>query len=145
MTTDRIEKRIEMKAPVERVWRALTDYKELGAWFGLKFTEAFAPGKSLTGWNEHMNREQTIVIQKIEQPHRFSLKWHPYGVDPKMHADAATLIEFTLEKIPTGTRLHVAESGFDKVPAQLRAEAFRMHTGGWAAQLENIKKYVEQA
>ncbi len=143
MTTDRIEKSIEMKAPVERVWRALTNHEELGAWFGLKFNEAFEPGKTMTGWNVHMNREQTIVIHKIEPESRFSLKWHPYGVDAKTHADAATLIEFTLEKIPNGTRLHVTESGFDKVPAHLRAEAFRMHTGGWEAQLKNIKNYVE--
>lgn len=143
MTTDRIEKSIEMKAPVDRVWRALTDHKELGEWFGLEFKEAFAPGKTMMGWNRHMNREQTIVIQKIEQPRHFSLKWHPYGVDSKKYPDAATLIEFTLEKIASGTRLNVVESGFDKVPADLRAEAFRMHTGGWAAQLENIKKYVE--
>lgn len=141
MTTDRIEKSIEMKATVERVWRALTDHKEMGEWFGLEFKEAFAPGKTMTGWNRHINREQTIVIQQIEPQSRFSLKWHPYGTDSK--TDPATLIEFTLEKIPAGTRLHVVESGFDQVPAHLRAEAFRMHTGGWEAQLKNIKNYVE--
>jgi len=145
MTTDRIEKSIEMNAPIERVWRALTDHKEFGEWFGLKFPEAFAAGKTLSAWNDYIKRDQIVVIQKIEKPHRFSLTWHPYGVQPEIHGTAAhTLIEFTLETTATGTRLRVVESGFNNIPEHLRPEALRMHTGGWEGQLENIAKYVQQ-
>jgi hypothetical protein len=56
-----------------------------------------------------------------------------------------TLVVFTLEKQGDGTRLELVESGFDKVPAARRAEAFRMNDGGWSQQMVNIDKYVRQA
>jgi hypothetical protein len=43
-----------------------------------------------------------------------------------------------------GTRLTVVESGFDRIPAARRAEAFRMNEGGWAEQLLNIERHVSQ-
>ena len=46
---DRIEKRIELKAPVARVWRALTDYREFGEWFRVKIEAPFVPGEASHG------------------------------------------------------------------------------------------------
>jgi len=144
-----IEKRIELKAPLSRVWRALTDYREFGEWFRVNLDGPFAPGKTARGYitypgYEHLKFE--AVVQKMEPEKLFSLTWHPYAVDPQTDysTEAPTLVEFKLEKTATGTLLTVTESGFDKIPANRRAEAFRMNEGGWATQLENIKKYLDE-
>ena len=146
---DRIEKRVELKAPVSRVWRALTDYREFGTWFGVKLEGPFVPGQAAggqityPGW-EHVRMQ--LVVQKMEPEKRFSFTWHPYAVDPKADysQETPTLVEFTLEKTAAGTLLIVMESGFERIPAARRAEAFRMNDGGWATQMNSIAKHVAQ-
>jgi len=145
--TDRIEKTIEINAPIERVWRALTDPREFGAWFRVNIETPFLPGQPAHGMitcpgYDHVRWE--VVIQKIEPQHLFSFTWHPYAIDPShdYSGEPSTLVEFRLEAIATGTRLSVTESGFDKIPAHRRAEAFRMNDNGWSQQLENIKIHV---
>jgi uncharacterized protein YndB with AHSA1/START domain len=147
--SDRIEKVIDLKAPVARVWRALTDHEEFGTWFRVRLDAPFVPGKVACGQitypgYEHLRWE--AVVQTMEPERLFSFTWHPYAVDPKTDysGEPPTLVEFTLEKIPTGTRLRVVESGFDKLPANRRDEAFRMNEGGWSAQTGNIARHVEQ-
>ena len=147
--SDRIEKTVEMKAPVSRVWRALTDFREFGTWFRVQLGGPFKPGQVSRGQMtypgyEHLKWE--AVVQKMEPERLFSFTWHPYAIDPKTDytGEPQTLVEFTLEKTATGTRLRVVESGFDKVPASRRAEAFRMNDGGWAQQMQNIAQHVEQ-
>ena len=147
--TDRIEKVIELKAPVSRVWRALTDHEEFGAWFRARLEGPFVPGQVARGHitypgYEHLRWE--AVVQKMEPERLFSFTWHPYAVDPQTDysGEPPTLVEFTLEKIPTGTRLRVVESGFDKLPPHRRDEAFRMNERGWNVQAENIARHVEQ-
>ena len=147
---DRIEKRIELRAPVSRVWNALTDYQQFGQWFRAKLDGPFVVGQASRGrmtypGYEHLRWE--AVVQKMEPERLFSFTWHPYAVDPKMDysKETPTLVEFRLEKTSGGTMLIVTESGFDKIPADRRAEAFRMNEGGWAEQVKNIEKYVAQA
>lgn len=144
---DRIEKRIELKAPVSRVWRALTDHREFGEWFRVKLEGPFVPGQVSRGritypGYEHLKME--VAAQKMEPERLFSFTWHPYAVDPKADysKETPTLVEFKLEKTAAGTQLTVTESGFDKVPAERRDEAFRMNDEGWAEQMKNIEKYV---
>lgn len=146
---NRIEKKIELKAPVARVWRALTDYREFGEWFRVKLEGPFEAGKTTRGQitypgYEHLVME--VVVQKMEPERLFSYTWHPYAVDPKMDysKETPTLVEFKLEKTATGTLLVVTESGFEKIPANRRAEAFRMNDGGWAQQMKNIEAHVAQ-
>lgn len=148
--SDRIEKSIELKAPVSRVWRALTDHDEFGTWFRVKLEGPFKPGTPSRGQITHPGYEHVrweAVVQKMEPETLFSFTWHPYAIDPKKDysGEAPTLVEFTLTKTTTGTLLKVVESGFDKIPAERRAEAFRMDEGGWEAQMRNIKKHVENA
>jgi uncharacterized protein YndB with AHSA1/START domain len=147
---DRIEKTIDIKAPVSRVWKALTDHREFGTWFRVKIDGPFVPGKASHGQitspgYEHLKWE--AVVQKMEPERLFSFTWHPYPADPKVDysAEPPTLVEFTLEKTATGTLLRVVESGFDKIPSHRRAEAFRMNDGGWSAQMRNIAQHVEKA
>jgi uncharacterized protein YndB with AHSA1/START domain len=148
MSDNRIEKTIELKAPVERVWRALTDHVEFGEWFQAKIEQPFERGKvarghvTYPGW-EHIKWEATV--QRMEAPRLFSFTWHPYPVDPAVDysQETPTLVEFRLEPIASGTRLTIVESGFDALPPHRRADAFRMNDGGWTTQVKNIQSHVD--
>jgi uncharacterized protein YndB with AHSA1/START domain len=145
--TDRIEKSIALKAPVSRVWRALTDHREFGEWFRVKLDGPFEAGQIARGQITHPGYEHVrweAVVQAMEPERLFSFTWHPYPVDPKVDysEETPTLVEFRLEATATGTMLTVTESGFDKLPAHRRAEAFRMNDGGWTAQMKNIEAHV---
>jgi uncharacterized protein YndB with AHSA1/START domain len=146
---NRIEKRIELMAPVSRVWRALTDYREFGEWFRVKLDGPFVPGEISRGHitypgYEHLPWE--VVVQKMEPEKHFSFTWHPYAVDTKIDysKETPTLVEFRLEKSANGTLLVLTESGFDKIPSERRREAFRRNDGGWTEQMKNIEKHVAQ-
>jgi uncharacterized protein YndB with AHSA1/START domain len=147
---DRIEKRIEIAAPVSRVWQALTDSRQFGEWFLVKMDGLFVAGKSVAGQITHPGYEHLrmqIVVEAIEPQTLFSFTWHPYAVDPKVDysQEESTLIEFRLQPTPGGTLLTVTESGFDKVPAERRAEALLRNDSGWAQQMKNIQAYVTKA
>ena len=147
---DRIEKRIELKAPVARVWRALTDHREFGEWFRVKLEGPFVPGQVSRGQITHPGYEHVkweAVVQEMKPERLFSFTWHPYAIDPKIDysSEPSTLVEFRLEKSPSGTLLVMTESGFEKIPKDRRIDAFRMNDNGWAQQLKNIEKHVTQA
>jgi uncharacterized protein YndB with AHSA1/START domain len=148
--TDRIEKTVLLRAPVARVWRALADAEEFGTWFRVKFDEPFVEGKTVRGritypGYEHVRME--ILIERMEQERLLAFRWHPYAVDPDVDysAEPMTLVEFRLAAEAGGTRLTIAESGFDRIPASRRDEAFRMNEGGWAEQIGNIERHVAPA
>ena len=149
--SDRIEKRIELRAPLSRVWRALTDYREFGEWFRVKLDGPFVPGKVSRGQItypgfEHVKWE--AVVEKMEPERLFSFTWpHPKSLEkaddpPDYSKEPSTLVEFRLEKTAKGTLLTVTESGFDKLPLDRRLEAFRRNEGGWAEQAKNIEAYL---
>jgi uncharacterized protein YndB with AHSA1/START domain len=147
MNTDRIEKKISLVATPSRVWRALTNAEEFGTWFRVKLKGDFAVGKPIHGHitypgYEHLSFE--AHVERMDAEKLFSFRWHPYAVDPKADysSEPTTLVEFSLEKTAEGTLLTVVESGFDRIPAGRRAEAFRMNDKGWAEQVNNIKAHV---
>lgn len=145
---DRIEKSIELKAPVERVWRALTDHDEFGQWFRVKLEAPFAPGEVSRGRITHPGFEHVMWEARVvamDRPRLFSFTWHPYAIDPAIDysGETPTLVEFRLAPTAAGTRLDITESGFDTVPEDRRAEAMRMNDGGWEAQTQNIRAHVE--
>jgi uncharacterized protein YndB with AHSA1/START domain len=147
--TYRIEKTIELKAPISRVWRALTDHHEFGTWFRVRLDGPFVAGQVSRGritypGYEHLRWE--AVVQKMEPERLLSFTWHPCAIDPDedYSNEPPTLVEFTLQTIPTGTLLRVVESGFDELPSRRRAEAFRMNDSGWSQQVKNIADHVER-
>ena len=149
MSTDRIEKTVVLKAPRSRVWRAIADATEFGRWFGVNLEAPFAPGAQVTGRITSRGYEHvvmSITIERIEPERLFSFRWHPYAIEPGVDysAEPTTLVEFRLEEAAAGaqTELTVIESGFDRIPAARRAEAFRMNEKGWASQLKNIERHV---
>ena len=144
-----IEKRIELNAPVSRVWRALTDYREFGEWFGVKLDGPFVSGQISTGnitypGYEHLKWE--AAVQKMEPERLFSFTWHPYAVDPNVDYsnEPSTLVEFRLEPNDNRTVVYLTESGFCALPKDRRFEAFRMNEDGWTEQMTNIENHLKQ-
>src|SRR5262245_24805850 len=144
---NRIEKQIVLKAPVSRVWRALTDHREFGEWFRVKLEGPFVPGEISRGRITHPGYEHIVweaTVKEMKPESLFSYTWHPYAVDPKTDysKEPPTLVEFRLTPVEGGTLLVIAESGFDDIPAHRRMEALRMNTGGWEEQTRNIASHV---
>jgi len=170
-SSDRIEKRVTLHAPVSRVWRAIADAQEFGRWFGFTLEGPFEPGKRMKGSFQGALDEGALIeqqkrlglrpskvklpaadavfctIERVEPESYFSFRWIPYAVDADADPEhePTTLVEFRLEAAAEGTLLTIVESGFDKVPADRRERAFRMNEAGWTAQGENLTKYVQSA
>lgn len=157
-STDRIERQILLRAPLERVWRALTDPEAFGAWFGMAFDGPFIVGEPVTGrivptrvdpdvarlQEPHTGTPFKIFIERIEPMRVFAYRWHPYAVEAgaDYSQEPTTLVSFELEAVGNDTLLRLTESGFDQLPPARRADALRANDGGWALQMGNIEKYV---
>ncbi len=146
--SDRIEKFVEIAAPIDRVWRALTDHAEFGTWFRVAIDRPFIPGRPATGHMTYPGYEHlafNIEIVAIEPMRYFAYRWHPYAIDPDTDysSEPMTLVEFTVESVGGMTRVTVVESGFEALPAARRDESIRSNTGGWDEQMRNIKAHVE--
>ena len=157
-STDRIEKSVVLRAPRERVWRAISDSKQFGSWFGVEFDEPFVAGKSIVGKmvttsvDAEVAKRQAaykghrfeFVVDRVEPMRLFSFRWHPFAMDSSVDYsnETPTLVAFVLEEVQDGTRLTVTESGFDQIPIERRAKAFAANEGGWAAQMKLVEKYL---
>src|SRR5262245_27073993 len=147
-TTNAIEKQIFLRAPRARVWRALTDAREFGTWFGVSLDDPIEKGKWVSGRITHPGYEHVrlqMLVERLDPESVFAYRWHPYAIDPGVDysKEPTTLVEFRLEDAVGGTTLTLVESGFDRVPLARRAEAFRMNEQGWPQQMENIRRHVE--
>jgi uncharacterized protein YndB with AHSA1/START domain len=145
---DTIERTIDLNAPIERVWRAVSDHREFSTWFRVALDQPFAPGAKSTGHMtypgyENMPWQATIVA--IEPPRRFAFRWVPNATDTSIdYSDwPTTLVEFVLAPNGDGTRLTVTESGFDALGPDVRDSALRSNEGGWTEQMENVRRHVE--
>lgn len=147
MTTDRIEKKIVLRASPARVWRAVSDAREFGAWFGVALEGDLAEGAHVRGRITTPGYEHVVLdlwIERLEPEHRLAYRWHPHDVDPaaSLADEPTTLVELTLRAVPDGTELTVVESGFDRLPAARRDLAFRENSQGWVEQLQNVARHV---
>ena len=156
--SDRIEKKVLLKAPRARVWRALTDAQEFGRWFGVKFDDQFVPGAPIHGvivpttvdadvakaQEPYTGMPFDVTVEAMEPERRFAFRWHPGAIDPNIDysKEPTTLVEFLLEEVADGVMLTVVESGFDRSPLSRRATAFTMNEGGWTMMVGIIQKYV---
>ena len=160
MSTDRIGKKILLRAPRKRIWHALSDSTEFGTWFGMKFDGPFVPGAVVRGvivgtkvnaevanaQKEYEGMSGEITIERIEPERLFSFRWHPFAVERGVDysAEPTTLIVFTLEETPDGVLLTVTESGFDQIPLERRSKAFTANEQGWTMVLKLIEEYLAQ-
>src|SRR6202011_5999200 len=158
MSTDRIEKQVVLRAPGDRGWRAISASQEFGRWFGARIDGPFVAGTSVTATitgttvdeevaelqRPHAGAKATWQIVAVEPPQRFAYRWHPFAVDADVDYDAepTTLVEFTLSPTPDEVLLTIVESGFDAIPAARRSAAFEGNSGGWAKQVELVRKYL---
>lgn len=158
MSTDRIEKEVVLRAPLERVWRAISDAEEFGRWFGVRFDGPFVPGAPVTGvitpttvddevaraQERYAGKADTWQIVAVEPKRRLAFRWHPYAVESgtDYSQEPTTLVEFTLDETAEGVLLRIVESGFDSIPVEHRASAFEANSEGWAAQTELVRKYL---
>jgi uncharacterized protein YndB with AHSA1/START domain len=158
MNTDRIEKKILLRAPLKRVWRALSDSTEFGAWFGVKFDSSFTPGAHMRGAivgttvDPDVAKAQKqfegvpfeIMIEQIEPERLLSFRWHPHAIEPGVDysAEPTTLVTFALEPVPDGVMLTVTESGFDRIPLERRAKAFTANEQGWGTVVQLLARYI---
>ncbi len=159
-TTDRIEKRILLRAPQDRVWRALAGASEFGDWFGMELHGEFRPGAEIRGrikptlvdedvakMQESLNgMALSFFVEEIVPMSKFSYRWHPFAIDPSVDysREPMTLVTFTLEAVEGGTMLTVVESGFDAIPIERRANAFEANGEGWSMQMQVLEKYLVQ-
>jgi len=160
-TTDRIQKKVVLRAPRERVWKAISDAKQFGAWFGVEFDGPFVAGAAMKGrmtptkvdpavakmQEAYKGMEFDCTIDRIEPMRLFSFRWHPFAIDPKVDYsnEPTTLVTFELEEVPGGTQLTITETGFDKVPLERRAKAFEANAGGWTHQIDLLTRYLAGA
>jgi 2-polyprenyl-6-methoxyphenol hydroxylase-like FAD-dependent oxidoreductase/uncharacterized protein YndB with AHSA1/START domain len=155
---DRIEKTILLRAPLARLWRAISDPKEFGAWFGVELDGDFAPGARVparivpTQVDPAVAKAQEpyrgfsfeIAIERVEPMRLLSFRWHPYAIERGVDysSEPTTLVTFELEEAADGTRLAITESGFERIPLARRAKAFAANEGGWQAQTRLVEKYL---
>ncbi len=158
MSSDRIEKQVVLKAPLDRVWQAISDADEFGRWFGVRFDGPFVAGTSVIGTitpttvdedvakaqQPHAGKADAWQIVAVEPQRRLAFRWHPFGVeDDRDDSDEpTTLVEFTLEETSDGVLLRIVESGFEAIPAERRSSAFESNKQGWSAQAELVRKYL---
>jgi uncharacterized protein YndB with AHSA1/START domain len=158
MSNDQIEKKVVLRAPLDRVWRAISDADEFGQWFGVRFDGPFVAGASVTGvitpttvdedvaqaQEPHAGKSDTWQIVAVEPPRRLAFRWHPYAIETgtDYSREPTTLVEFTLSETDDGVLLRIVESGFDQIPVDRRASAFAANSEGWAKQTELVRKYL---
>jgi uncharacterized protein YndB with AHSA1/START domain len=161
MNSDRIEKRVVLRAPLDRVWRAISDAEQFGRWFGVRFDGPFVEGAAVGAaiaptvvddevakrQEAHAGMRSMWQIVAIEPKRRFAYRWHPFAIDPDVDYDSepTTLVEFTLSDTPDGVLLTIVESGFDAIPASRRGALFEAKSEGWAIQTDMVRRYLEDA
>ncbi|MFJ2367409.1 SRPBCC family protein [Pseudomonas sp. NPDC087697] len=147
-SSDRIERKILLKAPRSTVWRALANAELFGKWFGVALDgKRFVAGERTQGQITYPGYEHLVwdvQVARVEPERVFAFRWHPYAVEPDMDysSEPTTLVLFELEDMDGGTLLKVVESGFDNIPAERRLKAFRMNSRGWDDQMTNIETYL---
>ncbi|MCH9688153.1 MAG: SRPBCC family protein [Deltaproteobacteria bacterium] len=144
---DRIEKVVELAAPVPRVWRALTDYKEFGTWFRVRLDNPFEVGTTTTGTMTspgHESMPWVSVTEELEHQRLFAFSWPPSAIDPDTvySEEAKVRVEFRLEPTANGTRLTITEAGFQQFPEAKRLEVLRSNEQGWEIQARNVAAHV---
>ncbi|MEK1911121.1 MAG: SRPBCC family protein [Pseudomonas chlororaphis] len=147
-SSDRIERKILLKATRSRVWAALANAEAFGSWFGVALAgQHFVVGQRTRGQITYPGYEHLVwdvLVERLEPEHLFAFSWHPYAVEPGVDysAEPSTLVQFELEDLDGGTLLRVVESGFDGIPPERRLKAFRMNSRGWDEQMNNIETYL---
>lgn len=156
--SQRIVKTVVLKAPREKVWAAISDSKQFGAWFGAQFDGPFVVGQPTYGriqptqvdaevaklQEPHAGMPMVFLVETLEAPTKLAFRWHPDPVAPgtDLTGKPTTLVELELSDAAGGTQLRITESGFEAIPLEKRAQVFEGNEGGWEHQSRLIAKYL---
>lgn len=134
-----IQRSVTTTAPRERVWKSITNPKNLSKWFSpLAITfETLVVGEKIAFTHEGKSTYGSIAA--IVPPERFAFYWGAHPDDD----DIKNLVTFQLEEIVDGTRITVLEKGFEALPAEVRQAQFDDNTKGWGIVLDGIVADVE--
>lgn len=149
--SDRIERKILLKAPRSQVWRVLANAETFGQWFGVNLAgKRFVAGERTQGQITYPGYEHLVwdvAVERVEPERVFSFRWHPYAVEPQTDysQESETRVQFELEDMNGGTLLRVVESGFNNIPEARRLKAFRMDSRGWDEQMANIEEFLSRS
>ncbi|MEV7622027.1 SRPBCC domain-containing protein [Actinoplanes sp. NPDC089786] len=137
---DRIERRLDLTQPPERVWAALTTAEGLGTWFGNKAqVDLRVGGQAKLAWDS--GDTATLTIERLEPPRVFAYTWPIYGLpesDPRR-----TYVEFTLEPVGAGTTLTMVETGFGQTSEAEHQVAWPGNNTGWTNELGELVAYLD--
>lgn len=144
----RIDRSVEIAAPPDRVWRALTDARELSTWFQVTIEGDLEVGRAVWMTSVHPDHHGVrfrVQIHEMIPPRRLVWRWHPGEVDPAVDysREPLTTVAFDLEPSGRGTRLSVSETGFDDISLERRAKVYKDNSTGWAEVLVWLKNHVE--
>jgi uncharacterized protein YndB with AHSA1/START domain len=143
---DRIEKSFVVKAPVSRVWEALSDHRQFGQWFRVALDQPYEVGGRSTGQMTEPGYEQykwRAVIEALEPERRLAFRWvHSDTPEAPKDEDPMTLVEFRLVAKGDATEVTITESGFEALPDAKRGEALRSNAEGWDIQAGNLVDYL---
>ena len=143
MADFQIEREVVIDAPVEVVWRTITEPEQIRQWFADRVELELEPGgRGLMGFED---RAFPLVVEALEPPTLFSFRWnHPAGEEPA--AGNSTLVEFRLVGEGERTRLRVVESGLELLGwAVGDKERFAdEHRGGWAMYMDRLARLLAE-
>ncbi len=145
--TDTIEREILFKAPIQRVYDAITQPDQIVKWFPDAVTGALEPGKQAVFAFEGYG-EAPVYIVATEPPSYFAYRWLPGSSYDKTTFDGNvlsapnTLVEFNLEEEPGGTRLRFKESGFSSLPAEVIEKSLADNNEGWTYMFDRLEKFL---
>jgi uncharacterized protein YndB with AHSA1/START domain len=124
------------------VWAALTTAEGLASWFGNKGAAIdLRPGGAA---ELHFDNDfhQRMRVERVEEPRVFGFTWQIYGLPEEDLR--RTYVEFTLEPVPSGTRLTVIETGFAQVSGDAHDTAFGGNVRGWAEKLDELADHLDR-
>lgn len=146
-TADRIEREIDIDAPIEVVWMVITEPEHITSWFTDSVELDVRPGaEGRFGWDVKGTNSKFVVnlrVERLEPPHFFSFRWnYPDGEDPT--EANAPLVEFSLEARGDMTRLRLVESGIEKLARsdEDKETYFTGHTDGWLRIIDQLRDYA---
>jgi uncharacterized protein YndB with AHSA1/START domain len=147
MIPDTIERDILIEAPLQTVWRVVTEPGQMSNWFSdTAEIDARPGGEGVLSFTERATNQQATVrllVETVEPPHTFAFRWaYPEGQNAR---DGNSLrVEFKLTAEGPNTRLRVTESGFARLEqsADEKAAYYDAHSKGWDAHLASLHDYV---
>ena len=145
MVPSQIEKEILIAAPIEDVWRVVTEPDQIKQWFSPEVELDGRPGGEGRLKFESGN-SYYLQVEAFEPPHRFAYRWmHEKGT--RARAGNSMLVEFILRAEADSTRLRVVESGFDAIDwtDEVKSKYADDHSQGWQHFLARLRDHAPHA